>query len=216
VTLIWVDKSDFVRQINELCVIFKRDVNMKNVLIFILSIFLASCTKKEISVPDFVFTSAKDTSDIRLKYYFYGSSTFILMDSSKVFFHNKRKDVFCATFLDPSKPPRINLMPDDLKEINVDKLNSFLKIFRDSIDDDGRLLATIVSPKDTIKHKAFKILTNYFERNGFSKHYSIRKWTEEEEFALTAKIQKKQYHPNLVKWKIGFDSDYLESISIKK
>ncbi len=135
---------------------------------------------------------------------FYGQLNFILLDTS-IFFHNNYKQTdfsWCGTDQDFTKPPMLGLTPDSLIEIRINELQSFLT---NSIPDslDRSFFPCISSPTDTIKNKAFKIVTDYFKAKKI-RSYNIRNWTEEEKFVVDAKINGKTYNADSIDWKIGF------------
>jgi hypothetical protein len=140
---------------------------------------------------------------------FYGRHNFILADKNRVFYHDKYVYYSCGTGIDFSKPPRLFLSADSLIEIKFDVLNSFLqKNLPDSMVNDKWVTANISSKTDTIKNKAFKILTDYFKVKNI-RRYGIRNWTEEETFAVTAKINNISYDPKSADFVIGFDTKFI-------
>ncbi len=134
---------------------------------------------------------------------YYGDFNFILLDGSVTYFHNKHIYRFCGTGIDHAKPPRVFLIPDHLTKISMADLPHFLTtLISDSIITGQHFFASISSPTDTIRNGAFKIINDFFRSKI---PYSIRNWTEEEHFVTIAKIENKEYNPNLVDWKVGFD-----------
>ncbi len=135
---------------------------------------------------------------------FYCNHNFILVDTSRIFYHNKHIFYSCRYNLEENKPPRIFLTPDSIIEINPNELLDFLTtIIPDSIAVNEKIFAAISSPKDTIYNRSFKIIRDYFKSMGLRRHL-IRNWTEEEQYVVTAKIEKKQYDANMIDWKVGF------------
>lgn len=134
---------------------------------------------------------------------FYGNYNFILLDSSKIFFHKKNKYYSCGYGLDHTKPFRLYLTPGNLVEIKINELEMFLKSIPDSIISDQHFYASVSSPKDTIRNAAYKIIAGYFKLKNI-KHYNTRNLTEEEEYVLTAKLENKKYDPAFIDWKVGF------------
>ena len=95
----------------------------------------------------------------------------------------------------------------------MNNLNQFLL----SLPDNSKLIdriffATISSPTDTIKNRAYQIITDFFKSKKFihpqysrlekdsTIRYNVRNWTEEEQYVITAKINKTKYDPNKVEW----------------
>lgn len=139
---------------------------------------------------------------------FYGDHNFILLDTDKVFYHDKFFFYSCGTDIDFTKPPRIFLIPNSLTEIKIRDLQLFLlNNIRDTMVQGRNVMASISSPNDTIRSKAFKIITDFFKAKKIGR-YVIRNWTEEEQFVTTAKIQNKQYDPTKADWNIGFDMEF--------
>jgi hypothetical protein len=136
---------------------------------------------------------------------FYGQSNFILLDSTKIFYHDNYIFHWCGTGIDFTKPPRLLITPDSLVEVKMKDISSFLKkVIPDSIQNDKHYRVIISSPTDTIKNKAFETITNFLKAKKIEIH-NIRNWTEEEKYVLNSKIENKKYYPSTVNWKIGFD-----------
>lgn len=191
-------------------------------IFLLLLIALVSCTSSIKKDPDFYVikhpsTANPDTAKDSmppppdLPWLFYGHHNFILLDSSRVFYHTKHIFYKCGTGLDLSKPPRVDLLPTDLAEIKIKDLAVFLKDHvRDSLIEDEYGLrgkytaASISSPADTIRNTAFFIIRDHFNQKKI-KMYVIRNLTEEETYASAAKITGKAYDPRKMSWKIGFD-----------
>jgi hypothetical protein len=139
---------------------------------------------------------------------YYGNSNFILLDSSIYYFYKKNPIHFCGNGVDYTKPPKINLNPDNLRRINLDELSEFLTLtfaFTDSLTYDKHYFVTISSSTDTIKNSGFVIITDFLKSKNIQR-YIIRSWTEEEKFVTQAKIQNKKYNVDSVDWKVGFDN----------
>jgi hypothetical protein len=134
---------------------------------------------------------------------FYGHLNFILMDSSKVFCH-KRDFIPMNCMGDFDKPEKLSLTPDSLITINNNDLLVFLKksISYETELGRGRVLS-ISSPMDTIRHRGFKIITDYLKANEI-RRYVVRNWTEEEKHVSIAKNENKKYDSKKVKWLAGF------------
>jgi len=111
--------------------------------------------------------------------------------------------------IDPydQKPPLLNLSPGDLREIGINQLPRFLTAINDSVTNDREFFASISSPTDTIKNRAFKIIRDFLKSRKLNR-YIIRNWTEEEEYVTTAKIKNLHYDPKTVDWKVGFDTKF--------
>ena len=156
---------------------------------------------------------------------FYGNYNFILVDTSKVFYHIAHMYYFCGTGIDHTKPPRLNLTLDSIKEVGINNLNQFLLSLPDNSKTIDRIFfATISSPTDTIKNRAYQIITDFFKKKKFTHarfslleknsliNYNVRNWTEEEKYVITAKINKTKYDPNKVEWNEGFDIEFVSPI----
>jgi hypothetical protein len=110
---------------------------------------------------------------------FYGHFNFILMDSSRVFCHKKDFFTMCCT-CDFSKPEKLSLKPDSMITLKNNELQSFLKkSITYEIELQRGIVISIASPTDTIRHKGFKIITDYLKANNL-RRYIVRNWTEEE------------------------------------
>ena len=138
---------------------------------------------------------------------YYGNCNFILIDSSTIYFHRRKDNRTCGFGIDDSKPPRILLTPDSLNVIKISRLKEFLREnVSELISKDRHFFASISSPTDTIRNRAFKIITEFFKEKKM-RFYIIRNWTEEEQFVIEAKIENKVYDPTNVKWTVGFEED---------
>jgi len=192
-----------------------RRTDMKTFLAFILILIATSCSTKK-GLDEQVFYIIKhpdnlhvDTSDIPSPppppLIFYGRHNFVLVDTSRVFYHDNYVFYSCGNGVDFSKPPRLFLTPDSLTEISIEYLQTFLKNnIHDSIQSRQWTSANISSYSDTIKNRAFKIITEYFKSKNI-KRYGIRNWTEEETFVVTAKMNNSIYDPTAAIFKLGFD-----------
>lgn len=113
----------------------------------------------------------------------YGHHNFILYDTSKIFYYKADYDglfLWCGTGIDKNHPPKLNLTSEKVAEIKISKIQQFLNtIIPDSIGDEREIVASISYPTDTIRHRAFEIITNHFKKKGI-RLYNIRNWTEEE------------------------------------
>lgn len=196
--------------------------NMKNILGLILILIVTNCsTKKDadeqvyyiIKHPDELHP---DTSNIPPPpgppLMFYGHHNFILVDTSRIFYHDNHVFYSCGNGVDFSKPPRLFLAPDSLTEISISDLPTFLKSnIPDTSRNYQRISAIISSFSDTIKNEGFKIITEYFKSKGL-KRYGIRNWTEEETFAITAKMNNSSYDPKTASFRIGFDVELVPAL----
>lgn len=138
--------------------------------------------------------------------FYYGNMNFILFDSTHIYFHDKCVFYMCGTGIDFSKPPRIYLYPDSLKEIKQKDLPVFLKRQKLKGKFHDFQSVSVSSPTDTIRNQAVFIIRNYF-KNKKDVYVGIRKCTEEEYYVSQAKISGKKYKPDAVEWKIGFDHE---------
>ncbi len=175
---------------------------MKNVSALFLLFLLFACSGEKKHDYDYIIKK------IDPKFYpiFYGQHNFILIDSNKVYYHDKYVFHGCGTGIDGTKPARLDLYPDTLKEIKLSALNKYLKSLKYTPTSPGGFhFASISSQTDTIRNKAFVVLTNFFKKIKY--RYSIRKCTEEEEFVSIAKNENKAYEPYKIKWKVGFDQE---------
>lgn len=134
---------------------------------------------------------------------FYSFYNFILLDTTKIFYHSKYIDYTGDCLTDHTTPVVIDLIPENLIEIKIDSLKRFLdKTIATKQTSSAMNYITISSPSDTIKNRAFTIITEYKNQKKF--HLNIRNWTEEEQYVLDAKMSNKPYHPDSVKWKNSF------------
>lgn len=183
------------------------------ILTFILLLF--GCSTRQDNVNDVYYvikhptTTKQGTRDVPPPapplITYYGNLNFILLDSSTIYFHIQHINRFCGTGIDDTKPPRVFLIPDSLTKLSINDLPQFLATsISDSLASDRHFFASISSPTDTIKNRAFKIITDFFKLKKIIR-YNIRNWTEEEKFVTTAKIENKKYNPDSVDWKVGFD-----------
>ena len=120
---------------------------------------------------------------------FYGHHNFILKDTSIIFYYKLNYDslyLWCGTGVDENHPPQINLSSEKIKSIPINELSNFLnKIIPDSIQDMRDIIASISYPTDTIKNRAFKIITNHFKQKGV-RVYNVRNLTGDENSAIKA------------------------------
>lgn len=134
---------------------------------------------------------------------FYGDYSFVLLDTSKVFYHKKCVDFRGDCLTIHLLPERINLTPDSLFEIRIEDLKQFLISSNENLSKKGIMgFVSISSPSDTIRNRAYKILTDYYNQK--LARYYIRNWTEEEQYVINAKMNNKPYNPDSIKWKVGF------------
>ncbi|UMY64687.1 MULTISPECIES: hypothetical protein [unclassified Flavobacterium] len=167
-------------------------------LFFLLLQTLIGCQKPN---EDFyVIDDAAPSTD------FYGPVNFVLLDSTAIFVHQKRGDYFCGTFLDFSKPPRLNLVPRDLVEIPIDALPDALRKIPDSLYG-PKTTISIASSQKVIRTPAVKTIIDYYQKRGIS--YHVRLWTEEEAYASRAKKDRTAYDPRKQVFKDGFADDEL-------
>lgn len=174
----------------------------------ILLVLFVSCTNKVdyyyiIKHSKDNFQNKKNGLPIIIPIY-YGQYNFILLNSSTVFYFQPELLARCGTGLDHSKPPKINLTPEDLKEIKLTDLETFLD---NNIKIEKYSVISISSPVDTIRNIACEKLINFLKTKK-SKFYGIRNWTEEEKYVVLAKVRNKNYDPKSIKWKVGFDDDH--------
>jgi hypothetical protein len=204
-----------------LCAISIEFFCMKNIkLMLIVTILFNSCSrqknddnqiyyiiKHKIDVIEFSGDEHSPPPPPPPRAQYYGNSNFILLDSSIYYFYKKNPIHFCGNGVDYTKPPKINLNPDNLRRINLEELSEFLTLtfaFTDSLTYDKNYYVTISSSTDTIKNFGFVIITDFLKSKNIQR-YIIRSWTEEEKFVTQAKIQNKKYNADSVDWKVGFD-----------
>ncbi|WP_430405450.1 hypothetical protein [Fluviicola sp.] len=173
-------------------------------LLFFVFIFV-SCGENEEKSPDYFVIQpfVADSLDEGAEPVFYGDHNFILADSEKIYYHDNSgySRGMCGTGIDFTKPPQLFLTPDSLKEIKKEDLLDFLKT---TTKKRGHyLLVSISSPVDTIRNNAVFIIRNFYE-NKKKTYLGIRKFTEEEEYVVRAKLTNKVYDPRKIKWKTGF------------
>lgn len=137
---------------------------------------------------------------------YYGYFNFILIDSNTIYLHNRYIYNFCGTGINDSKPPKVFLVPDSLIKMRTEDIQHFIETsINESLLNNRNFYVSISSPTDTIRHKAFNTLTDFFTSKKFHR-YIVRNWTEEEMYVTTAKMNNKTYNPDSVKWYIGFDN----------
>lgn len=137
---------------------------------------------------------------------YYGYFNFILIDSNTIYLHYRYIYNFCGTGIDNSKPPKVFLVPDSLIKMRTEDIQHFIETsINESLLNNRNFYVSISSATDTIRHKAFNTLTDFFTSKKFHR-YIVRNWTEEEMYVTTAKMNNKTYNPDSVKWYIGFDN----------
>lgn len=191
---------------------------MKKAIFIVLGIFLIlqSCIKEKADKKAFYYVINHDKKEIKSGdsilakppsfKLFYGESNFILLDSTRVFYHDNR-DFFgyCITSADETRPAFLGITPDSLTEVKLNDLPVFLKQLKPPLEGyEDKYSVIISSPTDTIKSKAFETISEFFKAKRIDIHY-IRNWTEEEKYVVTAKVENKKYDPSKIKWKIGFE-----------
>src|SRR5690606_18469150 len=96
---------------------------------------------------------------------------------------------------------------DSISEIKIADLPTFLTSkLPDSSYSRKRLGVSISSTTDTITNRGFEIIAEYLLSKDID-DYNVRRLTEEEQYALTAKVQNRHYDPATTVFRIGFDSD---------
>jgi hypothetical protein len=193
--------------------------HMKTFLVLISIFAIFSCSTKKQTDKEVYYIIKKssklqvDTVDIPAPppppLIYYGQHNFILTDSTHVFYHDYHVFFSCGNGVDFSKPPRLFLAPDSLTEIKINELQTFLRSnIPDTLENGRWISANISSSSDTIFNIAFKIITDYFKSKNI-KRYGIRNWTEEENFATTAKLNKTPYDPMTADFQTGFDVKFI-------
>ena len=96
------------------------------------------------------------------------------------------------------KPYKLYLTPDSLHELRSEDMHQFLQAtIPDSMMNNQRTRVSISSPSDTIRNRAFKIITDHLAAKKISSEYVyIRNWTFEEQAVVTAKMQHLGYDPD--------------------
>ncbi|UUC44559.1 hypothetical protein [Flavobacterium cerinum] len=191
---------------------------MKKAIFIVLGIFLIlqSCIKEKADKKAFYYVINHDKKEVRSDdspppppKLFYGESNFILLDSIRVFYHDNYVFHWCGTGVDYTKPSLLNITPDSLTEIRLNDLPVFLKQLKSPLMEyENKYSVIISSPTDTIKNKAFEIISEFFKAKSIG-IYSVRNWTEEEKYVVTAKVENTKYDPLKIKWKIGFDVEMI-------
>ncbi len=192
-------------------------MSLHKIFILLLTLFLINCSTKQENKNEIyyiikhpkIIVEEVDEDDMPppppLPITYYGNYNFILIDSSTIYFHRRKDYRTCGYGIDDSKPPRMLLTPDSLNVIKIGRLKEFLReMVSESISKDRHFFASISSPTDTIRNRAFKIITDFFSEKKM-RYYIIRNWTEEEQYVTEAKIENKVYDPTNVKWKVGFE-----------
>jgi hypothetical protein len=194
---------------------------MKQIIILFISILLLSSCSRKPAEGDIIYhvirheqkNSVENTASIPpppvLEKPFYGHYNFILLDTSTIFLHERNKHYTCGYGLDDTKPFFLDLTPEDLTEIGISKLETFLQSIPDSIISYGFFYASASSPQDTIRNRGYKIISDFFKSKNI--RFNTRNITEEEQYVLAAKLENKKYDPSALEWKVGFgDTDTLE------
>lgn len=173
--------------------------------IFLLFIFSSCGENEKTTSPDYLVIKpfVADSLNEGVEPIFYGDHNLILADSEKIYYHDNRcyYSGMCGTGIDFTKPPRLFLTPDSLQEIKKEELLNFLK--RITKKWKRNLLVSISSPVDTIRNKSVFVIQDFF-KNKKNTTLGIRKFTEEEEYVVRAKLTNKVYDPRKIKWKTGF------------
>lgn len=185
--------------------------------LFIIILFLSSCNTNQEGNDIYFIIKKKHITDNSIVppppipfYYWYN---FILVDTSKIFFHQKKPVHFkCGVGPDENKPEFLSLTPDKILEIKKIELSSFLNTIPDSVLMDQRFCVTISSSKDTIRNNAFKTIKDFFHSKNSRICFLMRNWSEEEQYVVTAKIENKEYDYPETDWKIGFNYPLPDSI----
>jgi hypothetical protein len=120
----------------------------------------------------------------------YGNLNFILIGNDKIYFHPKSYYFKCGFGKDKKvidKVPLIGLKPEDIKEIRKIKLESFLdSAFKAGPLSHPYIVITISSLTDTIKNPAFEQISEFLAKD--INRYNIRRLTNEEKYAINARI----------------------------
>lgn len=124
-------------------------------------------------------------------FFLYGNHNFILIGIDTILYYSNNSVAnlaWCETDgVDETNIPKLNLTSEQVFEINQNELHRFLyKIIPDTINNPKEVTASISSPTDTIRSKAFEIIRNHFKEKGI-KLYSIRNLTDEEISVLKRK-----------------------------
>ncbi|MCE3228936.1 MAG: hypothetical protein K0S32_3487 [Bacteroidetes bacterium] len=165
---------------------------------------------KDYEAPDADSLSGKPYPHLVFTYY--GTHNFILMDSATVFYHDSCIFFSCGMGIDFTKPPRVYLAPSSFRKINLDSLPVFLKnLPTKQVRWRDYEIVRISSPTDTIKNSAFDTIMTHIKLRKV-RHYTVGKWTEEEQHALTAKLENKTYNPDSIEWKTGFGYQRLKMV----
>lgn len=176
-------------------------------IILLLTLLVVSCNgNKKTTSPDYLVIQpfVSDSLNEVVEPIFYGDHNFILADSEKIYYHDNSGYSYgmCGTGIDFTKPPFLCLTPDSLREIKQEDLSSFLK--KIAKKPNRHLLISISSPVDTIRNNAVFVIRNFFENKKKDQLVGIRKFTEEEEYVVQAKLNNKPYNPRNISWKTGF------------
>jgi len=146
---------------------------------------------------------------------YYGNHNFILPESSRVlYFYLEPFPLLCGTGIDFTKPYKLYLMPDSLHELRSEDMQQFLQAtILDSRTNLRNTSVSISSPSDTIRNRAFKIITDHLAAKKISSEYVyIRNWTFEEQAVVTAKTQHLGYDPDT----LGNHGDYFAAKQIRR
>ncbi|MDB5257784.1 MAG: hypothetical protein JWM14_2479 [Chitinophagaceae bacterium] len=183
---------------------------MNKIIILIVFIIVLGCSGKQPRTESNYYIIKhpiqKDSSGNKVPTgIFYGDHNFILIDSTRIFYHTKNIFRFCGTGIDYTKPPKLSLKPEDLQEITIEELPLFLeKDVTKSMGQNIDAFVSVSSPNDTIKNRAIQIIFKYFT-SGKNTRYIVRNCTEEELYVTSAKIANTKYDPTTINWKKGFD-----------
>jgi hypothetical protein len=130
---------------------------------------------------------------------YYGADNFILFNDTTIYHFESDSGRMCGNGINKDMlPKKLGLKPELLTRIDTSELKNHLTKMP------MRRFISVSSPSDTIRNEGFWIIKDAIERKNLNRF--IRKCTEEEYFVAMAKFYNRQYEPEKIKWKIGFDS----------
>ena len=197
---------------------------MKQSFFFILAftiLIFTSCRKENINniKKEYYIISKEDSINKKngippppsappdLKWY---SNTVFIIGTDKVYIYQTEKIERRGKneIYEYSNPNYIGLKPGNLITIENENLLAFLKdnneIFELTEKQEGRMtFFYIASVEDTIKNPAFYDLEKMVS-NERKTYHMVRKTTEEENFVLDRKREKKPFYPENYKWSTNF------------
>ena len=196
---------------------------MRNTLLLFTLIFLG-CNKPKEALEYYVISkqdSINKKSDVPppppppQKFKWYSDIVFIMDSRNKVYIYQTeninrfvRDNRISKLIFDYNYPNYLGLKPENLITYNSNDFISFIKTNNDIfglINDNGNHVHKflyIVSESDTVKNDALPLLARILRNDKVN--YIIRRTTEEENFVLKYKRNRKPYLPEKLNWSTNF------------